>query len=131
MKIAFAKPQLPTEGAVVVGVLEGKALTATAQKLDGVTGGALTRALATGRFDGKRDQTLTILAPTGLDASRILLVGLGKPEALDALVASQIDAGVVDRGTLAEVEREVKVAEAAGPSELPAAWGMPANVVTA
>lgn len=34
-------------------------------------------------------------------------------DALDALVASQIDAGVVDQGTLAEVEREVHVAEAA------------------
>ena len=34
-------------------------------------------------------------------------------EALDDLVSSEIDAGVVDQGTLAEVNREVEVAEAA------------------
>ena len=34
-------------------------------------------------------------------------------DALDALVASQIDAGVVDQGTMAEVDREAHVAEAA------------------
>ncbi|MGD0629504.1 MAG: CHAT domain-containing tetratricopeptide repeat protein [Terracidiphilus sp.] len=34
-------------------------------------------------------------------------------DALDALVSSQIDAGLVDQATLAEVEREVQVAEAA------------------
>ncbi len=34
-------------------------------------------------------------------------------EALDAMVSSQIDAGLVDQGTIAEVEREVQVAEAA------------------
>lgn len=38
MKISFAKPGLPTEGAIVVGVLEGRVLTATAGELDGKSG---------------------------------------------------------------------------------------------
>lgn len=87
MKIAFAKPQLPTEGAVVVGVLEGKVLTATALQLDESTGGALTRALNASRFEGKAGQTLTVLAPAGVQLSRVVLVGLGKADAIDAVAA--------------------------------------------
>ncbi|HLO78698.1 MAG TPA: M17 family peptidase N-terminal domain-containing protein, partial [Magnetospirillum sp.] len=87
MKIAFAKPQLPTEGAAIVGVLEGKVLTATAQTLDQQSGGALSRAIAASRFEGKKDQTLTVLAPAGLELNRVVLVGLGKAEAIDALAA--------------------------------------------
>jgi leucyl aminopeptidase len=95
MKIAFAKPQLPTEGAVAVGVFEGKTLTAAATVLDDRMGGALTRAMAASRFDGKKDQTLMILAPAGLEASRVLLIGLGKPEAVDALVAQSFGGNAV------------------------------------
>ncbi len=87
MKIAFAKPQLPAEGAIVAGVLEGKVLTATAQVLDQQSGGAVLRAINASRFEGKTGQTLTVLAPAGLALNRVVLVGLGKPEALDALAA--------------------------------------------
>ena len=87
MKIAFAKPQLPTEGAVIVGVLEGKVLTATAAQLDQLSSGAVLRAMNASRFEGKKDQTLTILAPAGLEVNRVVLIGLGKAEAVDALAA--------------------------------------------
>lgn len=87
MKITFAKPQLPTAGAVVVGVLEGKVPTATAAALDARTNGALGRAMDAGRFEGKAGQVLSVLAPAGLDFSRIVLVGLGKADKLDALAA--------------------------------------------
>ena len=39
MKIAFAKSQVPAEGAVVVAVLEGKVLAPSAQNIDGQMGG--------------------------------------------------------------------------------------------
>ena len=95
MKISFAKPQLPTEGAVAIGVFEGKVLSAAATMLDDRMGGALVRAMAASRFDGKKDQTLMILAPSGLKASRVLLVGLGKPEAIDAQIAQSFGGTVV------------------------------------
>ena len=84
MKIAFAKPSLPTEGAIAVAVLEGKLLSASARKLDDEADGAIARALATSRFEGKKGQTLMILAPHGLGATRVLLVGLGKAKEIDA-----------------------------------------------
>jgi len=87
MKIAFAKPSLPSEGAVAVGVLEGKVLTATALALDAKTQGGIARAVAASRFEGKKGQTLLILAPSGLEVSRVLLVGLGKAKEIDALAA--------------------------------------------
>ena len=87
MKIAFAKPQVPTGGALVVGVLDGRTLTPSAARLDGDTGGMLTRAMAASRFEGKKDQALAVLAPQGVEAGRVLLLGLGKAEALDPLAA--------------------------------------------
>jgi leucyl aminopeptidase len=84
MKISFAKPNLPTEGALVVGVLEGKVLTPSARTIDQLGNGGLERAMKAGKFTGKKDQTLVILAPPGTGLGRVVLVGLGKAESLDA-----------------------------------------------
>ncbi|MGE5504894.1 MAG: leucyl aminopeptidase [Actinomycetota bacterium] len=87
MKISFAKPAPPTEGAVAVAVLDGKTLSPSAKRLDEESGGMLTRAIAASRFEGKKDQTLAVLAPANLSVSRILLVGLGKAAKIDAAAA--------------------------------------------
>ena len=87
MKISFSKTAQPAEGAVVAGVLEGRVLTASGQRLDEQCVGQLTRAMAASRFTGKTGQTLMVPAPAGLTAQRVLLVGLGKPEKLDLLAA--------------------------------------------
>ena len=93
MKISFAKIAVPTEGALAVGVLAGKTLTAAGRDLDGRTGGALTRAMAASRFEGKPDQTLALVAPAGLELNRIVLVGLGKAEEVTALKAQAFGGG--------------------------------------
>ena len=84
MKIAFAKSELPSAGTIVVGVLEEHRLTPTAQQLEKLTKGAIGRALSVGRFKGRPDEQLAILAPPGIEAARILLIGLGKADSLDA-----------------------------------------------
>ncbi len=85
MKISFAEFELPGSGAVVVGVWEEGVLTAPARRLDETTGGAVTRALAASpRFRGKRNELVPIVAPPNLSVSRIVLAGLGKPDAADA-----------------------------------------------
>jgi leucyl aminopeptidase len=89
MKISFAEFEPPRRGdgggAVVVGVWEEGALTAAARQLDEASGGAITRALAASpRFHGKKSELLPIVAPANLAASRIVLAGLGKPDAVDA-----------------------------------------------
>jgi leucyl aminopeptidase len=97
MKIAFAAHSLPTSGAAVVFAYEDRVLSPTAQRLDKTTGGGLTRAMKASRFKGKRGDALEVLAPGGLDLSRVLLVGLGKPKALDALAAEATGGTIVAR----------------------------------
>ena len=90
MKISFVKSELPSAGTIVVGVLEEHRLTPTAQQVDKLTKGAIGRALGVGRFKGRPDEQLAILAPPGIDASRILLTGLGKADALDPLTLQAV-----------------------------------------
>lgn len=52
--------------------------------VDGLVGGALGRALAEGDFTGKAESTLLLYPSEGSAPGRILLVGLGKEESLDA-----------------------------------------------
>jgi leucyl aminopeptidase len=78
VRITFAKPGLPAKGALVVGVYEGKKLSASASELDRKTKGAVMRAIAGSRFTGKARQVLSILAPVGLESGRVVLIGLGK-----------------------------------------------------
>ncbi len=85
MQITFAESTLPKEGAVVVGVLEGRVLTPTASAIDTLTSGSMTRAIAASHFDGQKEQSLILLAPSGLSLTRIVLIGLGKAAELDAL----------------------------------------------
>jgi len=80
MKINFAAQSMPTAGALVFGVAQDAGLGGAAADADRATGGAISKALGASRFSGKAHQTLTVLAPTGIDASRIVLYGLGKPE---------------------------------------------------
>ena len=78
MKIIFAAPKLATRGAIAVGVMAGAKLSPSAAQLDKASGGALVRAIKGSRFKGNKAQILEILAPQGVSASRILLVGVGK-----------------------------------------------------
>ena len=47
--------------------------------------GALAQAAAASRFTGAKGQTLDVLAPSGVDAPRLVLVGLGKADGVDAI----------------------------------------------
>jgi leucyl aminopeptidase len=97
MQLSFAAPSVAGPGVLVVGVAEGAGLAGLAADADAEAGGALKRALGVTRFAGKPGQAVEVLAPTGLKATRILLVGLGKPQTFDASAAERVAAGVVGR----------------------------------
>ena len=97
MQLSFAAPHSVNSGAWIVGSVEGNALTAAAQKADKAAGGALSRALKVSRFTGKPGQVLEILAPAGVKASRILLVGLGKAADFDGSKAEHLAASINGR----------------------------------
>jgi leucyl aminopeptidase len=84
MKITFANPGLPETGVLVVGVLDGRKLGDSANALDKKMSGGLVRAIKASRFKGSKGHSLPLLAPGGTKLDRVLLVGLGKPAAIDA-----------------------------------------------
>ena len=95
MKIAFADARLPKAGTLVVGVLEGKKLSPSAVELDRQGGGSIAAAIAASRFTGKKEETLTIAAPRGLAHDRVILLGLGKAEELDAQRLRRLGGAVI------------------------------------
>jgi leucyl aminopeptidase len=70
-----------------------KQLLATAEAIDTAADGAVTRALEAGRFTGAKGQTQTVLGHSG-DVARLLLLGVGKGQDLDARAAEELG-GVV------------------------------------
>ena len=78
MKVSFETAGALKSGAHAILVTQGALQTGTVQSLDATTGGQVTRALQANRFNGETGQVLEILAPSGLEASRLLLVGLGE-----------------------------------------------------
>jgi leucyl aminopeptidase len=102
MQLSFAAPREVDRGAWVVAALDGSQLSDAARKADKATGGAITRALAVSRFTGKKGQSLEVLAPAGVKASRIVLIGLGKASEFDGNAAETAAAGAV--GALARTD---------------------------
>jgi len=86
MRIEFvaADAALNPGSAIAVLAHEGGALSAEAQGLDAASGGAIARAIAAGRFTGAKGQSLEVLALSGVEAARVLVIGAGKVEDLDA-----------------------------------------------
>jgi leucyl aminopeptidase len=103
MQLSFAAPSLNSPGALVLGVQGGGTFTPSAQEADKVSGGALKRAVtASAKFTGKPGQVVEVLAPQGLTASRVLLVGMGTE--FNAAAAEKLAASIVARLYTAGVE---------------------------
>jgi leucyl aminopeptidase len=122
MKIAFAEPSVPKSGTIVVGVLEDRKLTPSAQRIDQDTGGMVARAMGASRFKGRKDDMLVIMAPAGLDLARIILVGLGKPSALDATAYQDVGGKIVAQlNSVGEANAQIDIDAIDGAKIAPAA----------
>ncbi len=71
-------PEKQRSACVVVGVFESRKLSASAGKIDAAAKGFLSRILDHGDIDGKLGTTLLLHAVPGIEANRVLLLGLGK-----------------------------------------------------
>ncbi|MEL6212207.1 MAG: leucyl aminopeptidase [Pseudomonadota bacterium] len=101
MKITFSKAAPAKSGAIIVpcfenGVAKGGFGDAFG-RLDEESGGALAKAAKTGEFSGKKDQILEIVAPEGLSASRVVLIGAGKAAALTLQDAEALGGAAIAR----------------------------------
>ena len=93
MKISFAASA--SGDAIAAPVFADRALSDAAKALDSATSGAVTRAIEASRFKGGAGDLLEITAPAGVDATRIVLFGLGDKAKLDGNGAEKAVAGVI------------------------------------
>ncbi len=88
VKVTFPKTDAKITGAVIVGVFDDGVLSPQAEKQDKALNGLLSSALEENKsFKGKNGQALQIFTPADSNTSRVILLGLGKAEELDALKA--------------------------------------------
>ena len=84
LKLEFAPFSTPAKGVLIVLCEEGLKFGSAARKVLAPTGDLVTRAAAAERFKGKNAGTLDIVAPAGLEVSRLVIVGAGKLRELRA-----------------------------------------------
>jgi len=65
---------------LIVGVSEGHEFTGAVARLDAAMDDTLTSLREAGDIRGKANEITTVLAPKGIAARRVLVIGLGKPE---------------------------------------------------
>ena len=80
--IKSGSPEKQRTGCAVVGVFEGRKLTAPAQEIDRAAKGFLTEVLRRGDHEGKAGTSLLLQSVSGVPSDRVLLVGLGKEREL-------------------------------------------------
>jgi leucyl aminopeptidase len=82
---AGAKPTEKT--AIAVLAFEDGEFSPAAEAIDKEMSGQLKRAIAASRFKGAMGQTVPILAPAGVAAGRVVVIGAGKQSAFDEKAA--------------------------------------------
>jgi leucyl aminopeptidase len=87
LEIEFAPVSGVPAGAAVVLVGQELALGTAGRNLDEKTKGGLAKAAHAADFTGKAKTTIEILAPVGVESTRIIMLGIGRaPSALDRLL---------------------------------------------
>ena len=77
-KLAFERFAAPAKGVLVMFCEEGLKFGPAARTALGPTGNLVQRAAAADRFTGKSGTSLDIVAPAGLQAARLTILGIGK-----------------------------------------------------
>src|SRR3954447_13044165 len=84
LKLEFAPLSTPPKGVLIVFCDDALKLGSATRQVLAETGDLVARAAAAERFKGKSGATLDIVAPAGLEVSRLLVVGVGKVRNLKA-----------------------------------------------
>ena len=84
LKIEFDRFKAPNKGVLVVFCDDALKMGAATRNLLGDAAGLIARAAEADGFTGKSGSALDIIAPAGLKAARLVVVGCGKPADLKA-----------------------------------------------
>ncbi|MBO39858.1 MAG: leucyl aminopeptidase [Rhodospirillaceae bacterium] len=121
MRVIYTKPSLTRSGAYVVFVADGRKMSESADQLNSATKGSLKRAMASSNFEGAEGQTLEVLAPEGILAKQILLLGIGAPNKVDDLAVQSLGgaiyhslaaSGLKSASVLVDIIKGVKISDA-------------------
>ena len=86
---------MPPTGCLVVLVGEGSKLFSTGTLVNRKVGNYLQKAMKVSTFAGKKSEMLQVLAPNGIKASKIIVLGIGNPKKLDLLSAENLGGTLV------------------------------------
>jgi leucyl aminopeptidase len=112
-KLGFASFSTPGEGVLILFSEEGLKLGPASRKALEPTGDLLERAAAADRFTGKSGTALELVAPSGLRVSRLVVLGVGKPDKLKP--QDHVKLGGIARGKVPSSARRATIfAEFAG-----------------
>lgn len=92
---------------VAIMATEGGELHAIGKALDAATGGRITKAMKAARFTGGAGHVADVLAPDGVDFSRVLVIGLGKADAVDGMAVERWAGHAVKRTLTSGFEKLV------------------------
>ena len=100
VKVGFVPFSAPSRGILVVFCDDTLKLGAATRKALGKASDTIKRAAATNAFKGKSASALDILAPEGIKAPRLLVIGTGKPTAFKArMVRTGADSGLMSQSS--------------------------------
>jgi leucyl aminopeptidase len=117
-KLAFAPVAAPAGGVLVVFAEEGVRVGTATRELLGEAADLLTRAAKSERFTGKSGTSLDIVAPVGLKATRLIVIGVGK--AADRKAQDIVKLGGATQGRVPSSATEVSVVLELGDAALTA-----------
>jgi leucyl aminopeptidase len=109
LQIKTASTKATTDGALVIYVAEDASPTGEAAAIWQATGIDWSKAASAASFKGKQGQVLDIVAPAGLEANRLLILGSGKSGNSDTSPTAWADRG----GSLAGKLIGMKIGKAA------------------
>ena len=76
--LSTSKPVTLKTQCLAVGISTSDKLTGTAKAVDSATGGLISRLKKNGDFKGKAGEVLLLQEPSGINATRLLLAGIGE-----------------------------------------------------
>lgn len=123
MQISFGALELPSSGVLVLLAEKDKPLEHLAAEADKLTGGAISKGMSSSRFKGGHSEKLEIIAPSGLDVDRVLLIGIGDSEKLTevqwleagaTITSSLLNSGNSDATVISGVKQSVALGLAEG-----------------
>ena len=113
MEIKVEPGRLPDQGTLIVPVRHDGSLSTAAAALDESSDGLIGRALRAHDGKLKHGRLIDLFLPGGLQLQRLLLLVVGKPEALTRLELEQLGGNLVQKLKSLQV-REAQVATSAG-----------------